>query len=110
MVSLFCLIKRQEYKSSTKEKAKCYSFLERKDKGRKRCLLSVRIRRFAGRYEPRLIGRQESRLDSRDRAIFADCRGETEYFLVKSKNAKANTRETCKTKLLSGMTLENYIL
>lgn len=32
MVSLFCLIKRQEYKSSTKGKAKCYSFLERKER------------------------------------------------------------------------------
>ena len=34
-------------------------------KGRKLCLLSVRIQEgFAGRYEPGLIGRQESRLDS----------------------------------------------
>ena len=37
-----------------------FPVLERKDKGRKRCLLSVRIRRFAGRYEPRLIGLQKS--------------------------------------------------
>ena len=38
---------------------------------------------FSGLYEPRLIGRQESRLDSRDRAILADCRSEEEYSLAK---------------------------
>ena len=35
-----------------------FPVLERKGKGRKLRLLSVRIRRFAGRYEPRLISLQ----------------------------------------------------
>ena len=43
--------------------------------GRKRCLLSVRIRRFAGRYEPKLISRQESMLDSRGCASPMDLQG-----------------------------------
>ena len=71
----------------------CETFpvLERKDKGRKLYLLSVRIRRFAGRYERRaFMRRQESRLGSRVGAILADCRSETEYSLVKIKNAKDN--------------------
>ena len=57
----------------------------------------MRIRRFAGRYEPRLIGPQESRLDSRDCAILADCRNEAECpLLAKDKNALANIFQALK--------------
>ena len=60
-------------------------------KSRKLCLLSVRILLgFAGRYEPRLISRQESMLDSRVGVILVDCRSEAEYSIVKIKNAKDN--------------------
>ena len=62
-----------------------------KSKSRKLCLLSVRILLgFAGRYEPRLISRQESMLDSRVGVILVDCRSEAEYSIVKIKNAKDN--------------------
>ena len=49
---------------------------------------------FSGLYEPRLIGRQESRLDSRDRAILADCRNEAEDILI---NVKVHKRKECNT-------------
>ena len=62
-----------------------------RSKSRKLCLLSVRILLgFAGRYEPRLISRQESMLDSRVGVILVDCRSEAEYSIVKIKNAKDN--------------------
>ena len=60
----------------------------------KLCLLSVRIRRFAGWYEPRLIGRQESRLDSRDLVKHAVLQGERNVLLYKGKNSKALQMES----------------
>ena len=52
---------------------------------------------FSGLYEPRLIGRQESRLDSRDRAILADCMNEAEDILINVKRVKVHKRKECKT-------------
>ena len=52
---------------------------------------------FSGLYEPRLIGRQESRLNSRDRAILADCRNEAEDILINVKRVKVHKRKECNT-------------
>ena len=55
------------------------------------------IRRSAKPY-----GLRVSKPAARDRAIFADCRNEAEFFLIKDKNTKAKKRRAFKTKLLSG--------
>ena len=55
---------------------------------------------FSGLYEPRLIGRQESRWDSRDRAILADCRNEAEDILInvkRTRREKVHKRKACNT-------------
>ena len=55
---------------------------------------------FSGLYEPRLIGRRESRLDSRDRAILADCRNEAEDILInvkRTRREKVHKRKACNT-------------
>ena len=50
-------------------------------KSRKLCLLSVQIRRFAGRYEPRLIGRQA--FGSRLCKAFCFAGGKRNFFLYR---------------------------
>ena len=94
---MFSCKKENKQKLHKWEEFSTFPVLERKDKGRKRCLLSVRIRRFAGPQIP--AGFESTRIlsDSRDRATLWGLQERSGIVLSKKgKHPKARKSENAK--------------